>query len=119
MLLNVAVFSLLETKAYDSLDLLRQEGGISVEKDPVCPSLVTYSATPQPTSRRRKLMEAAIAEFKRLGGRELFLESQKRLQPALRLYESVGFELQPGVKPGTHYQRADVYMIYRGQSDAA
>lgn len=62
----------------------------------------------------RKLMEAMIAEYHRLGGSELFLESQKRLQPALRLYESVGFELQPGVKPGTHYQRADVYMIYRG-----
>ncbi|KAB8185241.1 GNAT family N-acetyltransferase [Lysobacter maris] len=65
----------------------------------------------------RKLMDAAIAEFERLGGRELFLESQQRLQPALRLYESVGFELQPGVKPGTHYQRADVYMIYRGRID--
>lgn len=67
----------------------------------------------------RKLMEAAIAEFHRLGGRELFLESQRRLQPALRLYESVGFEMQPGVKPGSHYQRADVYMIYRGPPQAA
>ncbi|MBW8311786.1 MAG: bifunctional helix-turn-helix transcriptional regulator/GNAT family N-acetyltransferase [Rhizobium sp.] len=63
----------------------------------------------------RKLMEAAIAEFHRLGGRELFLESQRRLQPALKLYESVGFEMQPGIKPGSHYQRADVYMIYKGK----
>lgn len=63
----------------------------------------------------RRLMEAAIAEFHRLGGKELFLESQRRLQPALKLYESVGFEMQPGVKPGSHYQRADVYMIYRGK----
>ncbi|WP_339824828.1 bifunctional helix-turn-helix transcriptional regulator/GNAT family N-acetyltransferase [uncultured Arenimonas sp.] len=62
----------------------------------------------------RKLMEAAIAEFQRLGGKELFLESQTRLQPALRLYESVGFERQPAIKPGSHYQRADVYMIWRG-----
>lgn len=62
----------------------------------------------------RKLMEAAIAEFRRLGGKELFLESQTRLQPALRLYESVGFERQPAIKPGSHYQRADVYMIWRG-----
>ena len=62
----------------------------------------------------RRLMEAAIAEYHRLGGRELFLESQTRLQPALKLYESVGFERQPGIKPGSHYQRADVYMIYRG-----
>ena len=62
----------------------------------------------------RKLMEAAIAEYQRLGGTELFLESQRRLQPALKLYESVGFEMQPGIKPGSHYQRADVYMIWRG-----
>lgn len=63
----------------------------------------------------RRLMEAAIDEFHRLGGKELFLESQRRLQPALKLYESVGFEMQPGVKPGSHYQRADVYMIYKGK----
>ena len=62
----------------------------------------------------RKLMEATLAEYQRLGGTELFLESQRRLQPALRLYESVGFEHQPGIKPGSHYQRADVYMIWRG-----
>lgn len=62
----------------------------------------------------RKLMEAAIAEFQAMGGTELFLESQRRLQPALKLYESVGFEYQPGVKPASHYQRADVYMIWRG-----
>lgn len=61
----------------------------------------------------RRLIEAAIAEFRRRGGTRLFLESHRRLQAALRLYESAGFELQPGVKPGTHYQRADVYMIFR------
>lgn len=61
----------------------------------------------------RRLIDAAIAEFRRRGGTCLFLESQRRLQAALRLYASVGFELQPGVKPGTHYQRADVYMIFR------
>lgn len=61
----------------------------------------------------RRLIEAVIAEYRRRGGRELFLESQRRLQAALKLYESVGFEMQPGVKPGTHYQRADVYMIFR------
>lgn len=62
----------------------------------------------------RRLIEAVIDEFHRRGGTELFLESQRKLQAALKLYESVGFEMQPGVKPGTHYQRADVYMIYRG-----
>ncbi|WP_242109473.1 bifunctional helix-turn-helix transcriptional regulator/GNAT family N-acetyltransferase [Luteimonas aquatica] len=61
----------------------------------------------------RRLMDGMIAEYKRLGGHTLFLESHSALRPALRLYETVGFELQPGVKPGSHYQRADVYMIYR------
>lgn len=61
----------------------------------------------------RKLIEAILAEYRARGGQTLFLESQRKLQPALKLYESVGFEMQPGAKPGTHYQRADVYMIYR------
>lgn len=61
----------------------------------------------------RRLIDAAIDEFKRRGGQTLFLESQRKLQAALALYEKVGFELQPGVKPGSHYARADVYMIWR------
>lgn len=62
----------------------------------------------------RLLINAVIAEFRRLGGKELFLESNRRLQAALKLYESSGFEMQPGIKPGSHYQRSDVYMIFRG-----
>jgi DNA-binding MarR family transcriptional regulator/GNAT superfamily N-acetyltransferase len=60
----------------------------------------------------RRLVEAAIAEYGRLGGTMLFLESNKRLAPALTLYESVGFVHQPAPRPGSHYQRADVYMIF-------
>jgi len=60
----------------------------------------------------RKLLDAAIAEFERIGGKTLFLESSKRLTPALRLYESAGFVHRPAPRPGSHYQRADVYMIY-------
>ncbi|HEX5124138.1 MAG TPA: GNAT family N-acetyltransferase, partial [Rhodanobacteraceae bacterium] len=60
----------------------------------------------------RKLAEAAVAEYERLGGTMLFLESNRRLAPALALYESVGFVHQPAPRPGSHYQRADVYMIY-------
>ncbi|WP_374602023.1 GNAT family N-acetyltransferase [Arenimonas sp.] len=62
----------------------------------------------------RRLLATAIAGFRELGGRELFLESSSKLGPALKLYQSMGFELQPGIKPGSHYQRADVYMIWRG-----
>ena len=67
----------------------------------------------------RKLLEAAIAEFARIGGTTLFLESSKRLGPALRLYESAGFVHQPAPRPGSHYQRADVYMVYQPQKTPA
>ena len=61
----------------------------------------------------RKLIEAVIAEFKRLGGRELFLESNSVLKPAISLYETSGFQHRP--RPGaSHYERADVYMVYEG-----
>jgi ribosomal protein S18 acetylase RimI-like enzyme len=66
----------------------------------------------------RKLIERAIAEFQSLGARELFLETNTKLAPAIRLYESVGFEHQPTVKPDTHYSRANVYMIWRPGSAA-
>jgi len=61
----------------------------------------------------RALMEAAIAEFRRRQGRTLFLETNSKLTPAIRLYESMGFEHQPARKADSHYARADVYMIWR------
>jgi len=61
----------------------------------------------------RRLMEAAIAEFRRRRGAVLFLETSTKLEPALRLYESVGFEYQKMLKPDSHYARADVYMVWR------
>jgi len=60
----------------------------------------------------RKLLDAAIAEFRRRRGHTLFLESSSRLKPALALYESAGFVHHPAPRPGSHYQRADVYMVY-------
>ena len=61
----------------------------------------------------RSLLQAAITEFKRLGGQTLFLESSKKLLPALKLYESMGFQHQATPKPNSHYQRSDVYMIWQ------
>ena len=61
----------------------------------------------------RSLLQAAIAEFKGRGGQTLFLESSKKLLPALKLYESMGFQHQTTSKPNSHYQRADVYMIWQ------
>jgi DNA-binding MarR family transcriptional regulator/ribosomal protein S18 acetylase RimI-like enzyme len=61
----------------------------------------------------KRLLEACIAEFHRRNGRTLFLESNSRLKTALRMYEKAGFVMQPAVRPGSHYERADVYMIYQ------
>ncbi|MEJ7747298.1 MAG: GNAT family N-acetyltransferase [Luteimonas sp.] len=61
----------------------------------------------------RQLMLATLAVFERRDGRELFLESNRKFAPALHLYESVGFEHRPAPRPGSHYQRADVCMVWR------
>lgn len=60
----------------------------------------------------RALIEKVIAEFLKQPARTLFLETSIRLAPALRLYESVGFERQAKLKEDSHYTRADVYMIW-------
>lgn len=61
----------------------------------------------------RKLLEAAIADHLSRGARELFLESNSRLTPAITLYESAGFVHTPRPAP-SHYERSDVYMVYVG-----
>jgi len=66
----------------------------------------------------RALMEAAIDEFKRRDGRRLFLETNSKLTPAVRLYESMGFEHQASTKPDSHYDRANVYMVWRDPAPA-
>jgi len=60
----------------------------------------------------RSLLDAAIAEFHRRRGKTLFLESSSKLRTALRMYEQAGFAMQPTIRPGSHYARADVYMVY-------
>ena len=60
----------------------------------------------------RALMEHALAAYRELGGRELYLESSSRLAPALALYESAGFVHHPAPRPGSHYARANVHMVW-------
>ncbi|MBE1158992.1 bifunctional helix-turn-helix transcriptional regulator/GNAT family N-acetyltransferase [Dyella acidiphila] len=67
----------------------------------------------------RRLLDAAIAEFRRRKGTTLFLESNSRLKPALGMYERAGFRMQPAMRPDSHYERADVYMIYEGAPAAS
>lgn len=66
----------------------------------------------------RTLLAAAIGEFQRRDGRRLFLETNSKLAPAVRLYESMGFEHQASIKPDSHYDRANVYMVWRDPRDA-
>lgn len=66
----------------------------------------------------RMLLEAALAAFRERRGTRLFLESNAKLEPALRLYESLGFERQPALGPDSHYRRSDVYMVWRGDRPA-
>lgn len=61
----------------------------------------------------RKLIAALIAEYRSRGARELFLESNSRLTPAITLYESAGFVHASRPEP-SHYERSDVYMVYVG-----
>jgi len=60
----------------------------------------------------RLLLQGAIDAYGAMGGRELFLESNSRLAAALSLYESAGFRHRPAPRPGSHYARADVYMVW-------
>lgn len=61
----------------------------------------------------RKLIVAVIAAYRVRGARELFLESNSKLTPAITLYESSGFVHAPRPSP-SHYERGDVYMVYVG-----
>lgn len=61
----------------------------------------------------RKLVQAVVSEYLARGGRELFLESNSKLTPAITLYETAGFA--HASRPGpSHYERGDVYMVYVG-----
>ncbi|WP_329741270.1 bifunctional helix-turn-helix transcriptional regulator/GNAT family N-acetyltransferase [Dyella sp. A6] len=67
----------------------------------------------------RRLLDEAIAEFHRRGGVRLFLESNSMLRTALHMYEAAGFRMQSAPRPGSHYARADVYMIYEPAGSVA
>jgi GNAT superfamily N-acetyltransferase len=75
-------------------------------------SKMSVTASHQGLGIGRKLAEATIRHFEEIGGSELYLESNRRLTPALTLYESMGFVHRP-VPEDSEYERADVYMVYR------
>jgi putative acetyltransferase len=59
----------------------------------------------------RRLLEKAIAEARASGAHRLYLETNRKMQPAIRLYESLGFRhLPPERIVPSPYARANVYM---------
>ncbi|MFD2569997.1 GNAT family N-acetyltransferase [Spirosoma soli] len=59
----------------------------------------------------RMLCEAAINYARQIGVKALWLESNRRLTPALTMYEKVGFREVPRLE--TPYARADIRMEMR------
>ena len=69
----------------------------------------------------RRLLEKAITEARAAGARRLYLETNRKLETAIRLYESLGFQHLPRerIVPSA-YARADVYMeLYLDESSPA
>jgi putative acetyltransferase len=59
----------------------------------------------------RRLLEFVITEATTSGATRLYLETNRKLAPAIRLYESVGFRrLPPERVVPSPYARADVFM---------
>lgn len=65
----------------------------------------------------RKLLQAVIEAGRIAGAQRLYLETNKKLERAIRLYESMGFKhLPPDRETSSPYARADVYMEMTIQS---
>jgi DNA-binding MarR family transcriptional regulator/GNAT superfamily N-acetyltransferase len=76
-------------------------------------SKMSVTSSQQGLGIGRRLMLAAIRTFEDNGGRQLFLETNSMLAPAIKLYESVGFVSLPRPPMPSHYERSNVYMEYR------
>ncbi len=107
------LFAILDGEVIGTCALLREAPGVyELSKMAVESGFRGYGAG-------RRLLDAAIAAYRARGGTNLFLESSLRLKPALALYESAGFVHHPAPRPGSHYQRADVYMVYEPDRSAS
>jgi putative acetyltransferase len=58
----------------------------------------------------RRLLEFAIGVARGMGARRLSLGSNKRMAPAVHLYEELGFRHLPEPQQASKYARADVFM---------
>lgn len=60
-----------------------------------------------------KLVNAAIQQYQATDFKGLFLESNRRLTPAISLYDKVGFKEQKSPYGKSPYSRADIYMVFQ------
>ena len=72
---------------------------------------MAVTASAQGLGIGRLLMESVVEAGRIAGAKRLYLETHHSLTPAIRLYESVGFQRLPAerVTP-SQYERADVFM---------
>jgi GNAT superfamily N-acetyltransferase len=74
-------------------------------------SKMAVTAANQGAGIGRRLLQTAIAAGRAAGARRLYLETNQKLKPAIRLYESLGFKhLPPHRAAASLYERADVFM---------
>jgi len=59
-----------------------------------------------------KLALAAISQYQATDFSLLYLESNRKLLPALNLYQKLGFRERPAPFDNSHYSRADIYMEF-------
>lgn len=96
----------LEGEIVGTCSLIRGKRGFELSK-------MAVTGRYQGLSIGQRLIDAAIATHQKAGKGILFLESNSKLKPAIRLYERNGFEHAERPE-ASHYQRSDVYMVYRG-----
>jgi ribosomal protein S18 acetylase RimI-like enzyme len=101
------LFARLDGRIVGTCALIRHGGDWELSK-------MAVTADCQGSGIGRRLLEAAIAEFRARDGGTLYLETNSILAPAIRLYESAGFVHAPRPGGPSPYERADVYMTYRG-----
>lgn len=61
----------------------------------------------------RRLLAFAISVARQMGARRLYLESNRKAEAAVRLYQQLGFRNLPGPEHPSKYARADVFMELR------
>ena len=76
-------------------------------------SKMAVTAASQGLGIGRRLIERVIDDFKQRGAKTLYLETNSKLKPAIALYESIGFVHEKRPNEEVHYQRANVYMVWR------